>query len=516
MLRSCYETDWRFYRDSTTTVPVRWFFTDDAPALPFPTVFGARVWNDNKEERWPSLGEVQGAPRTYYKGTAPPVEFTGAPCGQPGRFLIGSRLPPDPPLVPPVWGVPPCCVSAPPQANSCNLWQIGLTDPAVLFGLCLGCWIANENDPALQIALSDLLLGPGATTAFRYQPNSFLLSWWACWNSSQAVVFVYGTANDAQLLYEAMASTLGPVDSGAFGVNPSTLHQGQALMSDVYSFGLPLDVPLTVTGHSAGGAAADFFAGMEQVLRPSRPVRVVTFGAPRFSDARLSLLLDAPIGYRIERLNDVVPWCPPDLRWYAWVLPTVGQVIASRWARYQPAGVGYALAADGSLSNQDPQGAPWGDLVALVGRFVLGGPGNLGANHYIEAYAGDLAAPIEGNVDFAEACWLTRPGLLSIWEELISRNFGGSLVFSGQVKPVFPLHGQMVVAGDVGLGGIVSGQLALSGQVEGRGYLDGGLVMAGTTPVQQRGAGSLVVAGELVAAVVLDGSLVFAGDVVSV
>ena len=80
MLRSCYSTDIRFYRDSDITNRVTWYFTDRTDWLPY-TLFASGNW---ARERiiWPGQGEVLGAPRPWSNGANPGNVDMGSPgCG---------------------------------------------------------------------------------------------------------------------------------------------------------------------------------------------------------------------------------------------------------------------------------------------------------------------------------------------------------------------------------------------------------------------------------------------------
>jgi len=68
--------------------------------------------------------------------------------------------------------------------------------------------------------------------------------------------------------------------------------------------------PLTITGHSLGGAMAALCA--IELDAKGWPVQVVTFGAPRVGDSDFVRLLDHNLNNytRIENWADPVPWVP--------------------------------------------------------------------------------------------------------------------------------------------------------------------------------------------------------------
>lgn len=110
LLRSCYSTKMRFYRDAPgVETMVDWFFCEpDAKFLPFRTVFNSGNWWSDKTTS-PPLGEVAGAPRPWRNGQ-PPAPYDGqAPCGNDQKFLEGDALPPNPPIERLANGMPTCC-----------------------------------------------------------------------------------------------------------------------------------------------------------------------------------------------------------------------------------------------------------------------------------------------------------------------------------------------------------------------------------------------------------------------
>lgn len=134
LLRSCYSTQMRFFRDSlSTATPVRWYFLPEGSQwVGLENVFNSRNWYGGTQF-WPDLGEVEGSPRTWVDGSGAPA-LGGGPFGdadqwQDGAYLadainynacFGPRIPPwievgwyrppfaNPPIrvSPTVWAVP--------------------------------------------------------------------------------------------------------------------------------------------------------------------------------------------------------------------------------------------------------------------------------------------------------------------------------------------------------------------------------------------------------------------------
>lgn len=106
LLRSCYSTDARLFRDSDVTTPITWYFVpEDRPFLPFPTCVSSRNWDDDRTD-WPEgksnppggsgteVGEVLGAPRRWRNGSDP-IQYPGTrPLGTADEFARGLDKPP--------------------------------------------------------------------------------------------------------------------------------------------------------------------------------------------------------------------------------------------------------------------------------------------------------------------------------------------------------------------------------------------------------------------------------------
>lgn len=71
----------RFWPDGPGIL-VRWYFCEpNAKPLPFPTTFNSRNWTKG-DKPWPEIGEIEGSPRTYDKGSPP--------AGGPSYQIVGD------------------------------------------------------------------------------------------------------------------------------------------------------------------------------------------------------------------------------------------------------------------------------------------------------------------------------------------------------------------------------------------------------------------------------------------
>jgi hypothetical protein len=90
LLRSCYRTKARFFRDDLAVVnDVEWYFTSpDAQWCGRSNIFNARTWYGGTIG-WPELGEIEGAARTWVRGDNRPTRHAGVQ-GSPEQWEEGT------------------------------------------------------------------------------------------------------------------------------------------------------------------------------------------------------------------------------------------------------------------------------------------------------------------------------------------------------------------------------------------------------------------------------------------
>jgi microcystin-dependent protein len=146
LLRSAYETDVRFWSDSSRTVRIRWYrVANNTPVLPFPTIFSSYVW-DNENGRGPLSihgtplqGEQLGEDRPFDTGTAPtPPQTARQPCGTADQWRGDLLVARDAPLEVDDDGNPRCCTGRPARR------QLRLSFQGTPFAFIIGYGI-NDN-----------------------------------------------------------------------------------------------------------------------------------------------------------------------------------------------------------------------------------------------------------------------------------------------------------------------------------------------------------------------------------
>jgi hypothetical protein len=100
-LRSCYQSEWRLYRNSALAVKGRYVFRPaSTPHYPGLHNLGSRNWTTDERDPWPALGETEFAPRPYDKGAIragnPPAILLGT-----GDCIANGETLPLPVFVPP-------------------------------------------------------------------------------------------------------------------------------------------------------------------------------------------------------------------------------------------------------------------------------------------------------------------------------------------------------------------------------------------------------------------------------
>ena len=112
------------------------------------------------------------------------------------------------------------------------------------------------------------------------------------------------------------------LDREFVNLNGIRVHSGFMNFADIIAKSIPEDmrkpnVPLLITGHSLGGAAATLLP----LLLPSlSPHAVVTFGAPKCLHAEDAIKYPRPV-FNIRNVDDVVPWVPVTLPGRTWGVP---------------------------------------------------------------------------------------------------------------------------------------------------------------------------------------------------
>lgn len=108
LLRSAYRTNVRPWRDSSSTIGIRWFRAlPGAEIYPNPNLFTSLNWTDRDEAGGP-VGEVKGAARPWDPGLNPAGFLGVSSCGTPAVFRAGATAA-DPVFLSDALGYTACC-----------------------------------------------------------------------------------------------------------------------------------------------------------------------------------------------------------------------------------------------------------------------------------------------------------------------------------------------------------------------------------------------------------------------
>lgn len=122
-LRSCYETEVRFYRDIPDTCRVRWSYVPEGtPFVPYPNSWVSSNWDSDPKPLF-DIGELPEYGKPWVDGlpigTLPQIHV----CGTREQWSIGMPRPPAVPVAVDADGVPLCCGAPAPLVFFCLLLQ---------------------------------------------------------------------------------------------------------------------------------------------------------------------------------------------------------------------------------------------------------------------------------------------------------------------------------------------------------------------------------------------------------
>ncbi|VDN36754.1 unnamed protein product, partial [Gongylonema pulchrum] len=142
--------------------------------------------------------------------------------------------------------------------------------------------------------------------------NNYCSSFTTVSKPLKQLIFVFrGTKSGAQLLFEAVQSIRGVKKYGTSGmVNRYFSHALRAIWPGIE---IVLKNPdfntytATFTGHSLGGALAALAAlrTVDEHLRSSDKVKLITFGQPRIADYSLARHYDVAVPYSFRVVNEL-------------------------------------------------------------------------------------------------------------------------------------------------------------------------------------------------------------------
>lgn len=166
---------------------------------------------------------------------------------------------------------------------------------------------ANTDD---ALAFSDTYFGTGTTrlvvpeSADGKFPQSLFIR-----RGEEVYVFITGTQNLTQVLWQAMGFGTGPVNFGSYSTGILYEQAASRLAGELAAFAGQAS-RYVVTGHSYGGACAAVLAAK---LSGTARVDLLTDGMPKPGDSRLVEIIDRLRNNHVVNEGDIVPYVMPDV-----------------------------------------------------------------------------------------------------------------------------------------------------------------------------------------------------------
>jgi len=193
---------------------------------------------------------------------------------------------------------------------------------------------AAYTDLADAAAIVAAYMPPGTVVSTFEQPDALIPAGVIATISDTVVLWLNGTTNYQQLAGQGLYFGLGPVDQGAYSASVLDENAAMAILDILNARGLGGAERIVLAGHSYGGAVCMVMAARMITANPNRNVEILTLGAPAPGDDRLQHLIEllAQRHYATER--DPIPYLPPGSFAFPWLLPIVGLLLISQWAKF--------------------------------------------------------------------------------------------------------------------------------------------------------------------------------------
>lgn len=261
----------------------------------------------------------------------------------------------------------------------------------------------NIRDRAVQIRMAEILeLQYGNTAAAAANLQAFLGPTYtvtAIPNDASAipgrliatgpagtVVVISGTTNFQQWALQAMTSGTGPTRFGAYATLPLWQLSANAIAGDMLAAGVPDTGPVTLVGHSYGGAVANVLAAQARLATPDRPISVLTYGSPHVGDTDLVNLLRRVISVNLVNDGDVIPLLPPGSDILNFLVAVGGGPLLQNWAAWKPPPNQQGVTDAGRVYDNPSTDTAFDGILSLLTKIILGQPIPVVTAHLIGEY----------------------------------------------------------------------------------------------------------------------------------
>jgi len=392
-VRTCFTSKWRLFRGSSVLTLGRYVRCPAGqPHFPLWHNLGSRDWTSDERDPWPALGEYNGS-RQYYSGMPPepfplPIYFGNDDC-----FAMGETGTPPPRTF--INGFDCRCYAPDLLLNTPTVAPlVGLGNRATLATLAT---IQAElyGDAASAAILLQAFMGPNSVVSFvADSPTSPYSGSLIGISPTQTIVMSSGTTNQQQYAFQLLYGALGPTDYSTYSTNAQWFANAQVLNDRMVAAGVDLSKPITLVGHSYGGATVTVLAAQILQANPTAELQLFTTGSPRAGDQRLYDIVETRPNVNVISAGDPVASVPPvgaELYPFALVAPAP---LYAQWATIAKPRVTWIIDDQGNMVQGDNYILSYASIYNAVSAAIALDPQPLYANHLSIYYRAQLDKPL--------------------------------------------------------------------------------------------------------------------------
>jgi len=212
-----------------------------------------------------------------------------------------------------------------------------------------------------------------------------------CQRADQTLVAISGTSNDTQLVAQFASALFGINEAGGFWTSDVWFNVATSILNDMSAAGVSATLPITIIGHSYGGAVATIIAQRIKQGNPGTIVQLVTFGCPKVGDTRLSALLADVNRIHVANAGDAVCDVPPSIPDIAGLGLSPALPFFLRWLLASALGKRFRVEVDGTIVESDSEVWSLSALIDIAEEILAGDPLTFPSAHLASEYAARLA-----------------------------------------------------------------------------------------------------------------------------
>lgn len=419
MVRSCFRSAWRLFRNQEIKTPgVYIFCDDDTPCYPGWHNYWSRDWISDELEG-AELGEDPAAVRAYASGAS--LGWVPAPdlVGSADCIENGERWPLA--VVPTLdSGFDARC----PEVVGEPKEPLDVRDPSNwCFWATILLQTYTDAEGALRAvatALAVPAVGDFQEGVQGFTPPFFVL---AAPAPSPVVVGIAGTTSALQWLGQINYGIGPPRDVGTFATNFIWYIVSSHILNVMLVNDIDPNQRIVVVGHSLGAAVGSVLCARLRQGRPSRVIQLLTCGSPQPGDQRLIAIMRTLQVVSLQNDGDVVLSLPVNLG----SLPlALSLAFGSLWIGnpflWTAPPNRFRISWDGDIEEGSAEpGVPTAVLRVLIWAF-LGGPIPNLWEHVPSEYARRLCGPAPLPIAWLDAWDLSQRGgdLVAVWPNKVN------------------------------------------------------------------------------------------------